>query len=132
MTLDAQIHQLLARMSVLSEVPAARTGDIVHGGEQSNAPKGPRRSMYDEFRVRYQGARSDRARELVIEEAKQAVRRHQLSQRGMVKGTQEWAIAIGLDPRPVEDVMHIYGCTERHVYRCRAEFKKSRNGSVAA
>lgn len=120
--LDDEMAQLLAKLSVLSEV-AGRSYDSVHvhGGERSGAPSGPSESLYDTFHRRYSSARSETAKSEVIEAAEQALTQAQLSpRRHLVANTLEWRVAIATDPRSAGVVAWIFGCTERHVYRLRA------------
>jgi hypothetical protein len=69
MSLDGQMCQILAEMSVLSEAGAAQLGDVTHGGERDNSPRGCNEGLVDEYHRRYNGAWGDRGRREVIEAA---------------------------------------------------------------
>ena len=119
MSQDARAQRVLLELNLISEKSAARHGDLVRGGMRDNAPRGPKLSEADELLRAYEKARTDGERELIIEAAEQAIREAKYSRRGLVKGTVEWRVAIALDPRPVDVVAWIYGCSRQHVYKMR-------------
>lgn len=125
MSLDAQICDLLAKMSVLSEVAAATTGDIVHGGEQSGAPRGPKLSMADEFRARYNGAYSDRGRREVIEAAQLAYDRAKRMRLPKGKepefGSPLWKFWAAQQPDALE-VVRRFGVSRQYMARLREQY----------
>jgi len=120
MNLDAEMGQLLARMSVISEASAAKyDSERVHGGEPSRAPAGPSEGLYQEFTRRYLKAWSETAKRETIEDAQKALTHARYAPRRPVRGTDEWRIAIGTDQRAAKDVAEIYGCTVQYVYAMR-------------
>lgn len=121
MTLDSEMAQLLARMSVLSEVSGRGYDGIrVHGGEKSGAPSGPSKSLYDAFRRRWARAESPRAQRQTIEAAKKALTHAQHApKREFVPNTLEWRVAIANDSREVDVVAEVYGCSRSYAYKLR-------------
>lgn len=122
MSTDSEMAQVLAQLSVLSEVSAPSYEPSVHGGTPDRSPKGPRESTFDVFRRKYAAARGDVTRSAVLEEAIQALRSARHARRGLlVPGTDEWRVAIANDPRTPEDVSHAYGCARSYVYELKKQ-----------
>lgn len=119
------IHQILAELTILSEVPATQHGDKVHGGEPNRAPRGPKLSLADEHRQAYERAKTPGQRAAALKKAELELLHAQYTPPHVIRGTLEWQKAIADDPRPAWKVAEMFACSDRHVYRMRAMFKKS-------
>lgn len=120
--LEQRMAQVIAQMSVLSEAGASRMGDVVHGGEPSNAPKGPKLSLGDWHREAWRRAKTAEKRAAALLAAESALIEARFSQRQKsryVPNTQEQRVAIAWADGPAKVVARKFGCSERHVYNCR-------------
>lgn len=117
---ESSMRRVLMEMTVLSEASGAKLGDVVHGGEPNNAPKGPRSSMADYYGRRWRRARGALSRAEVLAEAQDAlINAKYAPMRSMLVGTLEWRLAIARDPRPARIVANVYGVSMTHVYYLR-------------
>ena len=110
--------QIIAQMSVLSEAGASHLGDVVRGGEPSNAPKGPRLSLADWHREAWRRKPTTETLEAAEADLRQA-RFSKYKKHQFVNGTLEQRIAIANEPGRVADVAEKFGCSVRHVYNMR-------------
>lgn len=122
-TTDRRMAQVVAEMTVISEAGAAQLGDLIHGGEKNQAPKGPRESMAEEHARAYEAAPGPVSRREALREAEDALIRARLSpRRQFVPGTLEWRVAIARAEGSIEEVSIVYGCSRSTVYRLREQF----------
>ena len=125
MTTDQKMAQVLAEMSVLAEAPGAKHGDIVHGGEREQAPRGPDRTLCELHAERYRRAGGPVSRAQALRDAERAlveVRVSPTAGHGLTPETLEWRVAIARAEGSVEMVAHRFGVARSTVYRCRAQF----------
>lgn len=122
--------QILADMSILSEVQAARAGDVIHGGEKHGAPRGPRESLHDQFARRYRNAPGPMSREACRREAElalESVRRMRAPKPSVdpdpEHGSFYWKCRIADDVRPLEEIAQHYTVSRATIYRYRAKYR---------
>lgn len=86
------------------------------------APTGDGDPPHEFFRRRYAGCRTDTQRRRVVEDALAELRAIRYALRPKVnRDTLEGRLEIGRDPRPAGVVAYVYGFSERHIHRLRAQ-----------
>lgn len=132
--LDRLMGAVLVRLELASHTTAASSdsGKIRHVKAGGNQP--PRVSTpHLHFGRRYRTCRSDQERRVLIAEALEELRSLRYSRRAGHSGTKEGRRLIGLDPRPISVLEHVYGYSKSHIYRLRREAQKGRgSGRFAA
>ena len=129
--LDHLFANVLVRIELASGVKAVRysagemgtTITIGKSGEGNEPP--PSDAPHLSFQRRYAGCTDDVQRRAVIRDALEELRSLRYSRKPMVdRDTVEGRLMIGRDPRPVRVVSYVYGYSERHVHRLRAEARR--------
>jgi hypothetical protein len=131
--LDRLMAAVLVRLELASHTNAASSdsGKVSHGKRGGNQP--PRISeAYHHFGHRYTGCHSDDQRKQVISAALDELRSLRYSKKQGHSGTKEGRRLIGLDPRPITVLMHVYGYSKSHIYRLRREARDRGSSRFAA
>jgi hypothetical protein len=115
------MRQVLAEMSVISDVAAVQYGDGSHGGTPDRSPRGPGETMGDAFWRRFCSAPGPVSRRAVLEDAIHALglaRKRPPGPLGV--GSDEWRALVAWDPRHATVVGKEFGISPSQVYRIRA------------
>lgn len=124
---DARMRQIITEMTVISEAAAQQFGEIVHGGECSNQPKGPRTSMAEYHARAWRRAHSPKQRSEALEAAERALHNAKHApRRELLVGTTEWRLMIADDPQSAKEVGWTYGVSTQHVYNVRKQVEQLR------
>ena len=129
--LDVLFANVLVQIELASGVGASRSaaGDlqttITTGKTDSGNAPPPSDAPHLHYARRYAGCRTDDHRRAVISDALEELKSLRYSRKPAVdRETLEGRLMIGRDPRPARVVAYVYGFSERHVYRLRAEAKR--------
>jgi hypothetical protein len=115
------MRQVLAEMSVISDVAAVQYGDGSHGGTPDRSPRGPGETMGDAFWRRFCSAPGPVSRRAVLDDAVHALALARKRPPGPVEvGSDEWRLLVALDQRHVLVVAKEFGLSARQVFRIRA------------
>lgn len=129
--LDHLMRSVLARIELSSVVSAAaiQSADlevtIVNGNLVASSAPPYVDATHLFFARRYANCRTDDHRRAVIADAMAELRSIRYSRQPNVdRQTVEGRLKIGRDPRPVGTLAYVYGYSERHIHRLRAEARK--------
>lgn len=129
--LDKIMRSVLARIELVSVVPAAQVKaaalevTIVNGNPVASSPPPYVDATHLFLARRYAGCRTDDHKRAVIRDALAELRALRYSRHVDVdRETQDGRLQIGRDPRPVGTLAYVYGYSERHIHRLRAEARK--------
>lgn len=120
---DGLMHVILVQLELASTEPASRMNpDPVHGSVAAVGAPQPIDAPHLRLRARYERATDDAERRDAIIAALAELRNLRYSRRPNVDlDTRDGRLAVGRDPRPVSVLTHVYGYSERHIYRLRKE-----------
>jgi hypothetical protein len=118
------MRQLLARMSVISEVPALNLDPsdrprVSTGRSAATPPRGSSQTMAGLWAGIYNRADSHERRCQVVRDAEDALSRVLLSPVHLIPGTWEWRVAIARAQGTISEIARVYGCDRKQVYRIR-------------
>lgn len=121
--LDTLMRRALDRVILLADGKAAS----YYGVERTvngNGDKGPIQMATDEEGAilllrRFDQARTNRERLLVIAYAQRIARRFVKTDRSLIRGTDEWEQLIAADPRPYKQLQAAYGVSSKTVARIK-------------
>jgi hypothetical protein len=135
---DALFARVVAQLEVTSNAASAlgftrpsAVEQLANRPDPRRAPTGDADPPHEFFKRRYAGCRTDKQRRSVIEDALAELRAIHYARRPKVdRNTLEGRLEIGRDPRPAGVVAYVYGFSERHIHRLRAQARShdSRTG----
>lgn len=124
-SLDNIARSTITALELASTVSAPTAGPRVHVGKPEARLPGHIVAPHLHYSTRYDGCRTDEQRRSVISDALTELREIRYSRRPTVDcQTLEGRLTVGRDPRPVSLLAYIYGYSERHIHRLRAEARK--------
>jgi hypothetical protein len=128
--LDGLFNAILTRLELISGTSAKAMGDYTtHAKAAGNSP--PRVDTAHALLLRrFEGCNTDDERRLVIQAALEELRSARYARRRGDRGTKQGRLEVGADPRPMSIVTMVYGYSERHVRRCRQEWREEQANSV--
>lgn len=129
MSLDAEMIQLLAEMSVISEQRAHAYDAVqVHGGEKSHG-LGPLsdKPMVDYWRDRYNGTTRITVRQTIVAEAREALdnaRRMPTSrERPASMADPQWKRWVAESTATLATIAGWYSCSPQYVHEVRVKYR---------
>lgn len=123
MTLEARLRRALIGLYWVSHGPTAKIDANRVSGSKDRAvlPAGDGFPVYDEYRVRWERAVSERARLEVVEAAEEELERWLVAPdppSGVEpeRGSWAWKKRVANDPRPVAEVSRVFSVSRVTVY----------------
>jgi hypothetical protein len=124
--LDHLMNEVLIKLEVASSVQGTNfeSEPTSHGKPEDREPRWEF-APHVHFRARYRSASTDEQRREVIGGALEELRELRYSKQPKIDTqTKEGRLKIGTDPRPVSVLAYVYGYSERHIHRLRAEARR--------
>lgn len=123
------MRAVLAELELLSTVASTDHEANGKGGKPEARPPTWGDSPPLRLRRKYDHAKDDPSRRVVITEALEELREGRYSKRSSSEadlGTLEGRLRVGRDARPASVLAYVYGYSVRHIHRLRAEARKRR------
>ena len=122
MILDSLANAVFTQLELASSVKAQSLEPMIRHGKSEGGSVPKVSASFRRYRWAYRRAKTHEERRRLVREAEDELREIRYSRRPDIDtGTREGRLLIGRDQRPVRIVAKVYGYSERHVHRLRAE-----------